>query len=87
MIYLKRFELLDKEDWSGYPFHIFLEKQFFNIEFEPVTIFYGDNGSGKSTLLNIITETINKDKQVISRKKPLVKSEYLHSEMQILFRK
>ena len=76
MIYLKRFELLDKGDWSGYPFHIFLEKQFFNIEFEPVTIFYGDNGSGKSTLLNIITETINKDKQVISRKKPLVKSEY-----------
>lgn len=76
MIYLKRFELLDKEDWSGYPFHIFLEKQLFNIEFEPVTIFYGDNGSGKSTLLNIITETINKDKQVISRKKPLVKSEY-----------
>lgn len=76
MIYLKRFELLDKEDWSGYPFHIFLEKQFFNIEFEPVTIFYGDNGSGKSTLLNIITETINNDKQVISRKKPLVKSEY-----------
>ena len=76
MIYLKRFELLDKEDWSGYPFHIFLEKQFFNIEFEPVTIFYGDNGSGKSTLLNIITETINKDKPIISRKKPLVKSEY-----------
>lgn len=76
MIYLKRFELLDKEDWSGYPFHIFLEKQFFNIEFEPVTIFYGDNGSGKSTLLNIITETINKEKQMIKRKKPLVKSEY-----------
>lgn len=76
MIYLKRFELLDKEDWSGYPFHIFLEKQFFNIEFEPVTIFYGDNGSGKSTLLNIITETINKEKQMIRRKKPLVKSEY-----------
>ena len=76
MIYLKRFELLDKEDWSGYPFHIFLEKQLFNIEFEPVTIFYGDNGSGKSTLLNIISETINKDKQVMSRKKPLVNSEY-----------
>lgn len=76
MIYLKRFELLDKEDWSGYPFHIFLEKKFFNIEFEPVTIFYGDNGSGKSTLLNIITETINKEKQMIKRKKLLVKSEY-----------
>lgn len=76
MIYLKKFELLDNEDWSGYPFHIFLEKEFFNIEFDPITIFYGDNGSGKSTLLNIITETINKDKKVISRRKPLVKSDY-----------
>lgn len=76
MIYLKKFELLDNEDWSGYPFHIFLEKEFFNIEFDPITIFYGDNGSGKSTLLNIITETLNKDKELISRRKPLVKSDY-----------
>lgn len=76
MIYLKKFELLDNEDWSGYPFHIFLEKEFFNIEFDPITIFYGDNGSGKSTLLNIITETINKDKKVIIRRNPLVKSDY-----------
>lgn len=76
MVYLKKFELLDNEDWSGYPFHIFLEKEFFEIEFTPITIFYGDNGSGKSTLLNIITETINKDKKVISRKKSLVKSDY-----------
>lgn len=76
MIYLKKFELLDNEDWSGYPFHIFLEKEFFNIEFDPITIFYGDNGSGKSTLLNIITETINKDKKAINRRNPLVKSEY-----------
>ena len=76
MVYLKKFELLDNEEWSGYPFHIFLEKEFFEIEFAPITIFYGDNGSGKSTLLNIITETINKDKKVISRKKPLVKSDY-----------
>lgn len=76
MIYLKKFELLDNEDWSGYPFHIFLEKELFNVEFDPITIFYGDNGSGKSTLLNIITETINKDKKVINRKNPLVKSDY-----------
>lgn len=76
MIYLKKFELLDNEDWSGYPFHIFLEKEFFNIEFAPITIFYGDSGSGKSTLLNIITETINTDKKVIDRRKPLVKSDY-----------
>lgn len=76
MIYLKKFELLDNEDYSGYPFHIFLEKKFFNIEFAPITIFYGDNGSGKSTLLNIITETINKDKKIINRRTPLVKSDY-----------
>lgn len=76
MIYLKKFELLDNEDWSGYPFHIFLGKEFFNIEFDSITIFYGDNGSGKSTLLNIITETINKDKKLIDRRKPLVKSDY-----------
>ena len=76
MIYLEKFELLNNEDWSYYPFHIFLEKQLFNIEFDPITIFYGDNGSGKSTLLNIITETINTDKKVIDRRKPLVKSDY-----------
>lgn len=76
MLYLKKFQLLDNEDWSGYPFHIFLEKELFNIVFDPITIFYGDNGSGKSTLLNIITETINKDKKIIRRKTPLVKSDY-----------
>lgn len=76
MLYLKKFQLLDNEDLSGYPFHIFLEKELFNIEFDPITIFYGDNGSGKSTLLNIITETINKDKKIVDRKTPLVKSDY-----------
>ena len=76
MIYLKRFELPDKEDYSGYPFHLFLQKEFFNIKFDTITIFYGDNGSGKSTLLNIITETINKDKKIIKRKNDIVKSEY-----------
>ena len=76
MIYLKEFNLLDKEDYSGYPFHLFLEKEFYNIQFDDVTIFYGDNGSGKSTLLNVITETINKDKKIIERKNNLVKTEY-----------
>ncbi len=79
MIYIKKFELLDNEDWSGYPFHVFWQKKFKSIEFEPITIFYGDNGSGKSTLLNIITETINKNKQIISRKNELVKTEYFDS--------
>lgn len=76
MIYLKRFELPEKEDYSGYPFHLFLEKKFYNIEFDTITIFYGDNGSGKSTLLNIITETINKSSKIIKRKNDIVKSEY-----------
>ena len=76
MIYLKKFELPDKEDYSGYPFHLFLEKEFFNIKFDTITIFYGDNGSRKSTLLNIITETINKSSKVIKRKNDIVKSEY-----------
>lgn len=76
MIYLKKFELPDKEDYSGYPFHLFLQKEFFNIKFDTITIFYGDNGSGKSTLLNIITEIINKDKKIIKRKNDILKSEY-----------
>jgi predicted ATPase len=76
MLYLKKFELLDKEDFSGYPFHIFLEKEFYNIDFDCITIFYGDNGSGKSTLLNIITEKINQRETIIERKNNLVKSDY-----------
>lgn len=76
MIYLKRFELPEKEDYSGYPFHLFLEKRFYDIKFDTTTIFYGDNGSGKSTLLNIITETINKSSKIIKRKNDIVKSEY-----------
>lgn len=76
MIYLKEFELPEKEDYSGYPFHLFLEKRFYDIKFDTITIFYGDNGSGKSTLLNIITETINKSSKLIKRKNDIVKSEY-----------
>lgn len=76
MIYLKEFELPEKEDYSGYPFHLFLEKRFYDIKFDTITIFYGDNGSGKSTLLNIITETINKSSKIIKRKNDIVKSEY-----------
>lgn len=42
-----------------YPFKIFPLKQLAQINFAPVTIFYGGNGSGKTTLLNIIAEKIN----------------------------
>ncbi len=41
-----------------YPFKIFPQKSFTQIEFEPITVFYGTNGSGKSTLLNIISEKL-----------------------------
>lgn len=72
MVYLQSFDLLSakKEDFvlledkrriynNVYPLKIFPLKQFEHIEFEPITIFYGDNGSGKSTLLNIIAQKLN----------------------------
>jgi predicted ATPase len=43
---------------SQYPFGIFGWKEFSQIDFAPVTIFYGGNGSGKSTLLNVMTEVL-----------------------------
>ena len=80
MIYLNRFRLLDigmeheiiksKMDIhnSAYPLGIFPQIEFENIEFEPITIFYGGNGSGKTTLLNIISSTINASKRNIDKK-------------------
>ena len=46
-------------DPNTYPFNIFGWKEFSEIDFAPITIFYGGNGSGKSTLLNIITQKLN----------------------------
>ena len=73
MVYLKRFGLLnDIKEHSivcgldtrniynnYYPLHIFSSKNFEEIEFSDITIFYGGNGSGKTTLLNIISEKID----------------------------
>ena len=53
--------LLEMQCYSGesvYPFKIFPQKEFFRIDFAPITIFYGGNGSGKSTLLNVIAEKL-----------------------------
>ena len=72
MIYLKRFELPGEDiEWrffvygekrtcfnTYYPFQIFPKMEFEEIEFEPITIFYGGNGTGKTTLLNIIAEKL-----------------------------
>lgn len=72
MIYLRGFKLPNEEvEWNFfvygetrtcfntyYPFRIFPKMEFEEIEFEPVTIFYGGNGTGKTTLLNIIAEKL-----------------------------
>lgn len=80
MIYLKSFKLLDEnEEYSMivykmnihnnlYPLKIFPNKKFINIDFEPITIFYGGNGSGKTTILNIISDSINASKRNIDKK-------------------
>ena len=51
MIYLESFQPYC-EDRRVYPYKVFYPMGLNNIEFAPVTIFYGNNGSGKSTLLN-----------------------------------
>jgi len=43
---------------NPYPCLIFSEKQFDEMTFDKITIFYGGNGSGKSTLLNLIAEKL-----------------------------
>ena len=42
-----------------YPYKIFTQKGLSEINFAPITIFYGGNGSGKTTLLNVIAEKTN----------------------------
>lgn len=44
---------------SHYPLGIFPAMGLNNIQFEPITCFYGENGAGKSTLLNIIANKLN----------------------------
>lgn len=85
MIYLKTFTLLDEEQEynlarfrerrrifnNQYPLQLFYVKEFQNIEFDNITIFYGGNGSGKTTLLNIIA-----DKLLAERKSVIDKGSY-----------
>ena len=42
-----------------YPLHLFSTKEFKNIDFDRITIFYGGNGSRKTTLINMISEKLN----------------------------
>jgi len=70
MLYLEQFNLVDEDanldlvkkikssytDDEWFPLGFFKKKKLSQIDFEPITIFYGGNGSGKSSLLNLIAE-------------------------------
>lgn len=72
MIYLENFIFPDIEADTGgdmgsfygdcYPFHITGEMGLNRLDFEPITILYGDNGSGKSTILNVISNKLCADR-------------------------
>ena len=48
-----------------YPFMIFPQKGFRQIDFEDITILYGGNGSGKSTALNLIANKIEAERDTV----------------------
>ena len=67
MLYLSRFAFPDWDDDyqfrldlkrtcynSIYPFFVLSERGLTEVEFAPVTVFYGGNGSGKTTLLRCL---------------------------------
>jgi len=70
MKYLESFKLIDEEgnpdfvkkikssytDDEWFPLGFFKKKKLDQIDFEPITIFYGGNGSGKSSLISLIAE-------------------------------
>lgn len=47
---------------NTWPCGLFTRKDFREVNFGKITIFYGGNGSGKSTLLNIIAEKLGLDR-------------------------
>jgi len=72
MVYLEKFELLTGDSCrvavahvqeyetrdEDYPAYLFSKKDFEEVDFEDITIFYGGNGSGKTSLLNVISEKL-----------------------------
>ena len=80
MIFLNSFKLLTERQEhdivmtkmnvynSLYPIGLFSKKDFIDITFDPITIFYGGNGSGKTTILNIISDTINASRRNVDKK-------------------
>ena len=78
MIYLENFSILSREQeedvlyliretcyTTRYPFNVFRYRDVPQLEFEPITIFYGGNGSGKTTLLNIIAEHLHLSRETV----------------------
>lgn len=78
MIYLSRFSFPGKEAEydvyfdekrtcydSFYPFGILSRNALSVLDFEPITILYGDNGSGKSTALNVIAEKLRIERDTL----------------------
>ena len=48
-----------------YPFQVFPQKDFRQIDFSDITILYGGNGSGKSTALNLIANKIEAEHDTV----------------------
>ncbi|MBD5158558.1 MAG: AAA family ATPase [Butyrivibrio sp.] len=78
MIYLSQFSFPGKEAEydvyfdekrtcydSFYPFGILSRNALSVLDFEPITILYGDNGSGKSTALNVIAEKLRIERDTL----------------------
>lgn len=78
MIYLSHFSFpsVDEEDDfffslrrtcynSYYPFRIISKHHLQMLDFEPITILYGDNGSGKTTVLNVIAEKLGLERDTL----------------------
>ncbi len=72
-MYLKSFFFADT-DKDVYPHTVMAQKDLGQVEFAPVTIFYGGNGSGKSTILNVIARSIG-----VRRMSEGNTSDYFHS--------
>ena len=76
MIYLKKFEFTDEKIPKTtmtcfntyYPFGVLIQNSIYELEFEPITIFYGSNGCGKTTALNVIAEKLLLQRETLYNK-------------------
>ena len=67
-----------KEEWdfwrvhthkeSFYPFNVLSRYRLNSLDFEPVTILFGDNGCGKTTALNIIADKLKLSRKTLFNK-------------------